>query len=216
MNERRQKGKKVVIMQASPSQATFFKFEANKTYEVEVDLQRFPIIRKFKTKRGKEYWACIYNIRVLKENEKDINSDWMQRRIGVGNVHENYDSVIVEPRMYSEFWQLLEIQKKFGEGIHRCIVKTKAGNKGQVITRFKPAVSEYLKNQGRIKNNRSRSNPQELAERIREKVKEKAVTIKEIVETFKTDEKSVEEALKILVRQGYAVAIKDNKFYISS
>lgn len=210
MNERRQEGKKVIIMQASPSQATFFKFEANKTYEVEVDLQRFPIIRKFKTKRGNEYWACTYNIRVLKENEKDINSDWMQRRIGVGNVHENYDSVIVKPRMYSEFWQLLEIQKKFGKGIHRCIVKTKAGNRGQVITRFEPEVSEYLKTQ----ENRDRA--QELAERIREKVKEKAVTIKEIVETFKTDEKSAEEALKILVRQGYAVAINDNRFYINS
>ena len=32
----------------------FFKYEAEKTYEVEIDLQRFPILIKFRNRRKKE------------------------------------------------------------------------------------------------------------------------------------------------------------------
>ena len=50
--------KEILIKQ--PTKPKLFKFREEKTYEVEVDLQRFPKIRKFKRKDGEEYWACIY------------------------------------------------------------------------------------------------------------------------------------------------------------
>ena len=53
----------------------FFKFEDGKTYEVEIDLQRILTILSFKKKNGEEYKACVYNIRILKENGKEINSE---------------------------------------------------------------------------------------------------------------------------------------------
>lgn len=206
--------KEIIIIH--PTRPKFFKFEPNKTYEVEVDLQRFPEVEKFKNKNGNEYWACIYNLRILKEDEKKINSDWMQRRIGVGNVHENNGVIIVKPRMYSEFSQLLEIRDKLGPGIHRCIVKTRAGNRGQVLAKFRPAVSEYSKSWRRkVTKDMDNLSPQELAEKIKKEVKEKAITIEEIAKMFKTDEKTAEKALNILVNQGDAVKIKDDKFYIN-
>jgi len=54
-----------------------------------------------------------------------------------------------------------------------------------------------------------------LQKKIKKEVKEKAITIEEIAKMFKTDEKTAEKALNILVNQGDAIKIKDDKFYIN-
>lgn len=145
-------GKEITII--IPERPKFFKFKANKTYEVEVDLQRFPIVRKFKNKKGEEYWACVYNLRVLKVDGTPIeNPRWVPRRVPAGNVSESENNVQIVPRIDSEFYQLLEIMTKYGAGIHRCIVETKEGNEGHVLTRFKHSEDcECLKNKSNERN----------------------------------------------------------------
>ena len=139
-------GKEITII--IPERPKFFKFEVNKTYEVEVDLQRFPIVRKFKNRKGEEYWACVYNLRVLKVDGTPIeNPRWVPRRIPVGNADETDTGLQVVPRIGSEFYQLVSILTTYGKGVHKCIVETREGNNGQVLTRFKHSEDcECLKN----------------------------------------------------------------------
>ncbi len=195
------------------------KFEADKTYEVEIDLQRFPVIKKFRRRNGKEYVACIYNIRVLKEGGKSINSEWIQRRVGIGDYREENNLIGIKPRMFSEFWQLARIYHDFGAGIHKCIVRTRKGNKGQILVKITHSNDcECLKDKEGFQQspeNLQISHPEELAEKIKEMKKEKIATPKEIAEEFNVDEEMAGKALEFLVDEGFAVKIKENKYYIS-
>lgn len=202
----------------------FFKFKANKVYEVEIDLQRFPEIRKFKNRNGNEYLACIYNLRILKENGKEINSEWLQRKIGIGDYREDENGIRIKPRMFSEFWQLARIYSEYGAGIHRCIVKTRKGNKGQILTTFIHSRDcGCLKSKETKKEEERRESeniciyhPQEVAEKIKEELREeKAITVKEVIEKFNTDDETARKALELLVEEGLAVKIRDDRYYIS-
>ncbi|ADB57517.1 GntR family transcriptional regulator [Archaeoglobus profundus] len=201
----------------------FFKFEADKIYEVEIDLQRFPIIKKFRSRNGGEYPACIYNLRILRENGKEINSEWMQRRVSVGDYREDENGIRVKPRMFSEFWQLAQIYDKFRAGIHKCIVKTKGGNKGQVLTRIIHSKDcDCLKSREGEKRREERDSdiqvyhPQEIAERLKEDIKEeKAITVKEVMDRYNTNEETARKALDVLTEEGLAVKIREDKYFIS-
>ncbi len=193
-------GKRIVII--APK---YLRFEPNKTYIVEVDLQRFPDIRKFKNKKGEEYWACTYNIRVIKEDGKDVNSEWMQRRISVGDISENSNNIVVRPRINSEFWQLYTIKEKYGDGFHICTVTTKEGNKGQVIATFNP-----VKDHKEIE-----SNYTAIAEEIKKVGKGQPVNTEKIAKHFNIDETTAKKALEILVDQGDALKVRENLFYVN-
>ena len=201
----------------------FFKFEAGKTYEVEIDLQRFPIIGKFKNRNGEEYPACIFNLRIIKEDNETINSEWMVRRIGVGDYREDREEKRIKPRIGSELWQLVRIYLEYGAGIHRCIVKTRKGNQGQVLVRYTHSNEcECLKKKKKREEKAERAeelhihHPQEIAERIKEEIEEeRAITIKEVTEKFNTDEEIARKALEILEKEGLAVKIREDKYYFT-
>ena len=200
----------------------FFKFEPNKTYEVEIDLQRFPVIRKFKKKNGEEYPACVYNIRILKENGKEVNSEWMLRKVGLSDYREDGNSIKVKPRIFSEFWQLAQIYYEFRSGIHKCIVKTRKGNRGQVLTRIihskdRPCLKSKSKekSEGEEIENIQIYHPQEIAEKLKEIKEERAISIQEVVQRYNVDEETARKAMEILEEEGLAVKIRKDKYYIS-
>lgn len=199
----------------------FYKFEPNKTYEVEIDLQRFPEVRRFRKKNSKEFPACVYNIRILKENGEDVDSEWRLRRIGVGDYREDKNTLRVKPRMFSEFWQLSQIYDKFEPGIHKCIVKTRKGNRGQVLTRILhsedcPCLKSKSKGRGGERTEDMQiSHPKEVAEKLKETGEERAVSIQEVVRRYNVDEETARKALEILEKEGLAVKIREDKYYIS-
>ncbi len=207
----------------------FFKFKPRKIYEVEVDLQRFPVTRKFRNREGKEYPALVYNIRVLKENGKVANTEWMLRKIGVGDYREYQDEdrkeIRIRPRKFSEAWQLAVIYDEFGAGIHKCIVTTREGNQGQVLMRFihsKDCECLKSKKEQEIEEEKKGSeelriyHPQEIAENLKEEIKEeRVITVKEVAEQFNIDEDVARKALEILKEQGLAVKIREDKYYLS-
>ncbi len=221
MREIRIEGEEKIIIELEEP-PKFFKFEPNKTYEVLIDLQRFPVIRKFKNKKGEEYPALVYNIKIVKENGREANSEWMQRRTDVGDYREENGERRVKPRMFSEFWQLAQIYDEFGAGIHKCIVKTRKGNRGQVLTRIIhskdcPCLKSKSKEKSEVEEieNIQIYHPQEIAEKLKEIKEERAISIQEVVQRYNVDEETARKALEILEKEGLAVKIREDKYYIS-
>ena len=219
-------GKEITII--IPERPEFFKFKANKTYEVEVDLQRFPIVRKFKNKKGEEYWACVYNLRVLKVDGTPIeNPRWVPRRVPAGNVSESENNVQIVPRIGSEFHQLLEIMAKYGAGIHRCIVETREGNNEQVLTRFKHSEDcECLKNKsnersgqedrGRRAGSVENPDPKVLVDEIKRNREKFSTTVEGLSEKLRVSKEIAEKIIQILKEEGCAVDLGNGKYLIDT
>ncbi len=219
-------GKEIQII--IPERPRFFKFEPNRTYEVEVDLQRFPELRKFKNKEGEEYWACVYNIRILKVDGEPIeNPEWVLRRISVGNVNENGGIIQIVPRLGSELYQLVNIWEKFGSGIHRCIVHTKQGDRGQVLAQFVHSDDcDCLKNKSEKKsveengedgsNSVEDSDPEAVAERIKNSNEKMTTTVEGLAERLGVTKEVAEKVIQILKEQGYAVELGGGRYLIDA